>query len=121
MKVGCDSCLLCHGCHRLSIAKADIIKVSDQSPIVVLRQRDIGRILLEHRQFWRLARGTSLTAFIAFLLERTKLRCVRLKLPHRPETLYTWGDVSPFLLATAAKPGAYLCHYTAMRLHELTD
>jgi len=106
---------------RLSIAKADIIKVFDKLPVRVLRQAEIGRLLEENRAFWRLAQSTSLGLFIKYLLESTKLQKVHLPLPHRAETLFIWGAVSPYVVASAAKPGAYLCHYTAMHLHELTD
>ncbi len=55
------------------------------------------------------------------LLADTQLQEVRLDLPHRAETLYVWGEVSPLALAVSAKPEAYLTHYTAMSLHELTE
>jgi len=105
---------------RLSIAKSDIVKGLDQMP-PVLRQRDLGKLLEENRAFWRLSLSTSVTKFIKFLLDSTKLQKVHLSLPHRPETLYVWGKVSSLVVASSAKPGAYLCHYTAMHLHELTD
>jgi hypothetical protein len=106
---------------RLSIAKSDILKAFDRLPSTVLRQKDIAQVLEDNRAFWRLAQRTTLGPFIEFLLESTKMRKVRLDLPHRPETLFVWGDASPYAIATAAKPGAYLCHYTAMHLHQLTE
>jgi len=81
----------------------------------------LGKLLEQNRAFWRLTLSTSLAEFIEFLLDSTKLRKVHLSLPHRPETLYVWGEVSSLVVASSAKPGAYLCHYTAMHLHELTD
>jgi hypothetical protein len=105
---------------RLSIAKPDIVKAFDELPSRVLRQKDIGVVLEKQRAFWRLAQSTSLRAFITYLIESSKLRRVHFALPHRSETLFTWGDVSPYALVCAVKPGAYLCHYTAMRVHELT-
>lgn len=105
---------------RLSIAKSDIVKALDQMP-PVLRQRDLGKLLEENRAFWRLSLSISLTRFIEFLLDSSKLRKVHLSLPHRPETLYVRGKVSSLVVASSAKPGAYLCHYTAMHLHGLTD
>ncbi len=106
---------------RLSIAKPDIVKRFDELDSPVLRQTDIGRILEENRKFWRLAESTRLTGFIKYLEESAKLRKVRIALPHRAETLYHWGEVSLYLLAASAKPGAYVSHYTAMHLHQLTD
>lgn len=106
---------------RLSIAKPDIVKALDALPGRVLRQSEIGKLLETNRAFWRLATSTTLGLFIKYLLESTKLKKLSLPLPHRAETLYIWGEVSPFVVASNAKPGAYLCHYTAMHLHELTD
>lgn len=106
---------------RLSIAKSDIVKLFDQLPHPVLRQSDIGRILEENRSFWRLAQSTRLSDFIKYLQETAKLHKVHLALPHRAETLYHWGEVTPYLIAASAKPNAYLSHFTAMHLHELTD
>jgi hypothetical protein len=106
---------------RLSIAKPDILAAFEKLSVRVLRQADIGRILEENRDFWRLAKSTSLNLFIKYLLEATKMKRLSLPLPHRAETLYLWGEVSPFVVASFAKPGAYLCHYTAMHLHGLTD
>ncbi|HLO40881.1 MAG TPA: hypothetical protein VK176_07650 [Phycisphaerales bacterium] len=106
---------------RLSIAKPDILRAFDQLPRRILRQRDIARMLTANRGFWRLALKTNLTKFTEFLLDTGKLKEVRLKFPYRPETLFVWGQASLFAIASAAKPNAYLCHYTAMHLHELTD
>jgi predicted transcriptional regulator of viral defense system len=118
----CHEVYILHGmATRLSIAKPDIVKALDELPMRVLRQKDIGELLERNRAFWRLAQSTSLRGFIAYLLDSTKLQRVHLPLPHREETLFVWGEVSPFVLASSAKPNAYLCHYTAMHLHELTD
>lgn len=105
---------------RLSIAKPDILKALDQLPSRVMRRKDIGHLLSTNRAFWRLAQATTLGPFIKYLLASTPMREIRLALPHRPETLYVWRDASPFAIAAAAKPNAYLCHYTAMQLHDLT-
>jgi hypothetical protein len=106
---------------RLSIAKPDILRAFDALPTRILRQRDIGRVLQTNRAFWRLAQKTTLGPFTKFLLENTQMRRVKLKFPYRPETLFVWGEATPFALACASKPGAYLSHYTAMHIHALTD
>lgn len=106
---------------RLLIAKKDIVKALEALPSRVLRERQIAECLDEHRDFWRLAKSTTVDKFIGFLLEKTKLKKVQLSLPHRAETLYLWGSASEFAIASAAKPGGYICHYSAMHIHELTD
>lgn len=106
---------------RFTIARPDIVAHFEGLGRHVLRLSDLAAILTENRAFWRLTKGTSTQAFVRYLIESTKLRRIHLKLPHRPETLYTWGEVSSFVIASNAKPGAYVCHYTAMHLHELTE
>ncbi|MBX3387759.1 MAG: hypothetical protein KF768_14420 [Phycisphaeraceae bacterium] len=106
---------------RLSIAKPDIVKAFDALPYPVMRAKDISKVLEENRTFWRLAKATTLAAFTKFLVEKTRMRRIRIDLPHRPETLFAWGDVSPFVIAASIKPNAYICHFSAMRLHDLTD
>lgn len=87
----------------------------------VYRQKDIAALLAEHHSAWGVRQETTTPKFIATLMEHSKLRCYRFDFPYRPETLFTWGEVSRYVLAASAKPGAYLCHQTAMRLHELTS
>jgi AbiEi antitoxin C-terminal domain len=106
---------------RISIAKPDILKLFEGLPDPVLRQKDLAKILDANRSSWRLAWSTSTPEFIKFLFEHAKLKKFKIDLPHRPETLYTWGTVSPYALAAHVKPKAYLCHYTAMHLLGLTD
>ena len=105
---------------RLSIARNDIFKALDALPSRVLRQADIGALLERDREFWRLTKSTTVRAFITYLIETGKLQRVHLPLPHRAETLFVWREASPFAIACAAKRGGYLCHYSAMRHHELT-
>jgi predicted transcriptional regulator of viral defense system len=105
---------------RLSIARTDIFKALDALPSRVLRQGDIGALLEREREFWRLTKSTTVRGFTAYLLETGKLHRVHLSLPHRAETLFVWREASPLAIACAAKRGAYLCHYSAMRHHELT-
>jgi len=41
--------------------------------------------------------------------------------PYRPEARYVWGDVSLLQVAVTLRPQCYLSHYTAMRIHGLTE
>lgn len=106
---------------RLQIAKPDIVKHFDQLPQRVFRRFDIGKTLAANRAFWRLAERETVSSFVDFLVKGTKLTRVRLKFPSRPETCYAWGDVPLFQILLAMKPKAYLSHYSALYLHDLTD
>ncbi|MFI4853790.1 MAG: type IV toxin-antitoxin system AbiEi family antitoxin [Phycisphaerales bacterium JB065] len=106
---------------RLTIAKSDIVALFDEQANPVFKQSQLGQILEHHRSEWRLPQSLRLTGFIEYLIKNSKLKKVRVDLPHRPETLYVWGQASAFCMASSLKTGGYLSHYTAMQIHELTD
>lgn len=109
---------------RLQIARPDIIKALEESGTHVFRHSDIATLLTTHRNFWRLAQSTTTQKFVEFLLERGKLRIVRLEAMDRvghDVTRYVRGVASPCELALSIRPGAYLCHATAVFLHGLTE
>jgi hypothetical protein len=107
------------------LAKKDIVRwFADHSP-GVFSHKEIGHILAEHRDEWRLSDYITTRDAIDFLVKNTELREVALApINHknvRPEKRYVWGNVSPFRLALSLKPQAYLTHATAMFLHGLSD
>lgn len=106
---------------RLTLSKPGIVALFDQQTNPVFKQSQIGQILDQHREAWRLPQSLSLTKFIEYLTKNSKLKKVRVDLPHRPETLYVWGQASAFCMASSLKTGGYLSHYTAMQVHELTN
>ena len=106
---------------RLEIARGDIVTLFDSVAVTVLKRSEISRILQENRQFWRLAQSTTCSKFIEFLVQRGRMRVVRLDFPSRPETRYVWGDASLHEVLLSLRPDSFFCHYTAMQLHELTD
>jgi hypothetical protein len=106
---------------RLQIAKADIVRHFEALPHKVLKLADLKAILNEQRAFWRLAQNTTTADFIAYLIEHAKLKRLDFPFPYRPETRYTWGDVPLLEVLLSLKPGAYFSHYTAVRLHGLTE
>lgn len=106
---------------RLQIAKADILKHFESLSSKVFRTREIAAVLAEQRGFWRLAQNTRTEAFIQFLTESGKLQKVSFGFPGRPVECYTWGDVPLMQAALHVSPGAYFSHYTAMRVHGLTE
>ncbi|KVL51883.1 hypothetical protein WK39_22510 [Burkholderia cepacia] len=106
---------------RIQIAKADIIKHFDELPTHVLKLKEIRAILADQRAFWRLAQSTTADNFIAFLQLHAKLRKVEFPFPQRAEQCYVWGDVPLLTILLSLRKNLYLSHYTAMRLHGLTE
>lgn len=106
---------------RLTSAKKEIVAFFNSLTNPVLKHAEIGRILEANREEWKLTAGLTLNEFIDYLIKNSELRKVHVKLPHRPETLYPWGVVTTFCLASNLKKNGYLSHYTAMQMHELTD
>lgn len=106
---------------RLTAAKPAIEAFLDSQPNPAFKHTRLAQLLKEHREQWRLPESVTNQALLKYLVENSNLRRVTIDLPHRPETLYTWGKVSPLCIASSLKPAGYLSHYTAMQLHELTD
>ena len=109
---------------RLQIARPDIVKALVNSGKRVFRESDMSSFLTSHREFWRLAKSTTTERFVEFLLGRSELRVVRLNAVKRPGhdvMRYVRGTVSPFEIALSIRPGAYLCHATAVFLQGMTE
>lgn len=106
---------------RITTAKSEITAVLNDQQTPVFKRSDLGRIFEENRSEWRLPVAMTLNGFLAHLVKNWRMRRIAFKLPHRSETLYVWGEVSPFCIASAVKPNGFLSHYTAMYLHGLTE
>ena len=105
---------------RLQIAKADIVSYFDQHEMKVLRFKEIARILSQERAGWRLALSTTTDDFIKFL-KNLELEQYEFNFPHRNETLYVWKSVPELQMLLHVKRKSYYSHYTAMRMHGLTE
>lgn len=106
---------------RLQIAKADIAAAFDRLSSHVLKYKEFGPILSAGRNEWRLAVNTSVGDFIAFLLKSSDLKRYQFNFPHRPETLYVWKSVPTMEMLLHVKSRSFYSHYTAMRMHGLTE
>ncbi|HTZ95842.1 MAG TPA: hypothetical protein VMB18_05565 [Terriglobales bacterium] len=107
---------------RIEIAKADIVKLFDENPKRVYTKADLAKVLFENRRFWRLAKSTTVADFIAFLIERSRLRAVSLASARYPGFVrYAWGEVSSYQVGLSVRPRSYLSHETAVFLLGLTD
>lgn len=105
---------------RIQIAKSDIVKVFQAGP-QVLTPLQFNAIFSTGRDDWRLARRMTLQSFRAFMVKQTPLKSVRFDFPQRAVVGYTWGDVPLLERLVALAEHSYLSHYTAVRLHGLTE
>ncbi|MBC7435819.1 MAG: hypothetical protein H7332_07095 [Bdellovibrionales bacterium] len=105
---------------RIQIAKPDIVKEFSQG-VSVLRLRDVAGVFNQKRDFWRLTKSMSLNAFVRFMTEKTDLRLVSYRFPQRHVSGYTWGDVPVLEALLGLVEDSYLSHYTALRIHGLTE
>jgi hypothetical protein len=106
---------------RIQIARPDIIRHFDQLPTKILTRADIAAVLAQQRGFWRLTQKTYLSTFIKFLIQHAKLRRLDFPFPHRHDHRYVWGDVPLLEVLLALRRSAYFTHYTAVRMHGLTE
>ena len=106
---------------RLQIAKPDIVTFFSEKAPHVMKPRQLGAILSEQRRGWRLAQNTTIDRFIAFLTKSADLKRHAFEFPTRPETLFVWGKVPLFEVLQHLKAKSYFSHYTAMRMHGLTE
>ena len=105
---------------RIQIAKPDIVKEFDEGPRV-LRAQDVAEIFSRQRDFWRLTKSTSLASFLRFMTEKTSLKPVTFAFPTREVSGFTWGDVPLLEVLLGLVAGSYYSHYTAVRIHGLTE
>lgn len=88
--------------------------------IPIRRESELRALWNRLREGRVILKAVSFKAFKTFVLRETRLKRVHVPLPHRPETRYVWGEVSPLALALSLKPASYLTHFSAMAFHELT-
>ncbi|WP_257015145.1 MULTISPECIES: type IV toxin-antitoxin system AbiEi family antitoxin domain-containing protein [unclassified Variovorax] len=106
---------------RIQIAKPDIVAYLNEKGPRVLKHREIGAILSAERRGWRLTQKTTIDEFIGFLAKSADLKEFEFDLPNRPEKLYVWGSVPTLEMLLHLKANSYFSHYTALRMHGLTE
>lgn len=106
---------------RFSIAKKDIVALFEASPQRVYRERELAQVVASHRGAWRLALSTGLEEFVELMTGATPLQTIAVELEGQDKRLFTWGAATAFEVAAQVLPRAYLSHYTALYLHDLTE
>jgi hypothetical protein len=111
------------GKSRIQIARPDIIRFFDELPQKVHKQSDLAKHLTAERNNWRLTQSQTLSDFINYLLKSGRLRKVEFPFPkpYKKETRYPWGEVPMYEVMLSLKPHSYFSHYTAVRLHNLSE
>lgn len=105
---------------RLQIAKSDIVKAFSQGP-EILRASDFASFFDQNRTFWRLAQRTTLREFSNFMVEKSDLRRITIQFPQQVVSGYTWGNVPLWETLLGLVKDSYYSHYTAVRIHGLTE
>jgi hypothetical protein len=105
---------------RIQIAKPDIVKLFESAPHV-LKHADVSRMFDDNREFWRLAKGMTITSFLRFMLEKTELKEIRFDFPQRSISGYVWGEAPLMEQLLGLVEGSFYSHYTALRIHGLTE
>ena len=106
---------------RIQIAKPDIVAYLDAHNNHILKLTEIAAILSKQRAFWRLAQRTNTQQFIKFMSDNGSLKRLDFPFPYRAEIRYIWGDVPLLEVLLTLKKDAYFSHYTAVRMHGLTE
>lgn len=108
---------------KLDSALPTITAYLDNQPQRVFQPRELARIVGAHADEWQLPASLSTRRCLDRLTrDGSLLKRVTLGSEHyQPITRYVWREVSPYALALSLKPGAYLCHGSAVFLHGLND
>lgn len=87
----------------------------------VYLERDIKEILDENRYRWLLPNILTLDNFTNFLIERNIIKSLEIEIKNKKVKRYISGNVSNFSIALSLEKNSYLCHYSAIYLHNLTE
>lgn len=106
---------------RLQIAEKDIIGFFDGDNQKVYTYKSIGNVIRAHREFWRLAQGTTINAFIGYFENKGLITTVDIQGKYSDTRRYIWRDAPDYLIASSLKEEGYLSHYSAVFLNGLTE
>jgi hypothetical protein len=108
------------------VAKASKIAVADvkaffaASPEKIFWPSELRDVCIGQRHAWKIPRGMNFSSILDFLIRNTQLKELKLKCAdYPPLTRYTWGDISPVLLALSTNRQTYLSHGSALWIHGL--
>lgn len=93
----------------------------NKSKTRVLKKTDIRNTFNKAIESNAIPGNTGFEETLLLLLERSELKRIELDFPSRKETRYVWTNVSPYEIALSIDPKCYLCHYSAVAIHQLTE
>ena len=83
---------------------------------------DINKIFHDNRKDWRLLKVTKIGDLIEFIVENKLVKEIKIKMPNNSiRKRYIQGNVSIYKIALSIDSNAFLSHYTALYLYNLTD
>lgn len=106
---------------QLQKAKPDIISFFNASDTHVFSYSLLNRVLNINRYHWKLSASIYLKKFVEFLLNEIKFEEIILEFPHVKIKRYLWNKPSIFEITLSLYPKAYLSHYSAVFLHNLSE
>jgi hypothetical protein len=100
--------------------RESLLKHFAKIPADVLASSDVTALLEQNQTAWN-AYDVSGRKALAFLVDNSILSPAEFtSTRYRPFTRYVRGNPSPYLLATSLRRASFLCHLTALELHELS-
>jgi len=108
---------------RFEVIKRNILIITDymkKQPKILFSTADLRRILNEKREEWAIPKKTTFDEFIECALLNKILTRVDIKLHSNSQQKFALAKSSLYEIASSVNKGSYLCHGTAMYLHELT-
>jgi predicted transcriptional regulator of viral defense system len=107
---------------KIRLAKSSIIEFFNQYPSRVFTLEELSTIMFSQSEEWNLAVKQSVSGFIDFLIENTKLKMITLESDFFPRlNRFIWGEPSIYAIAQSIKKNSYISHGSAVFLHGLTD
>lgn len=101
----------------VALIEADL----DALPSGVLREEDFEDLLANRRTDWGLGRFESTATVLSALMGPNRLQHEEVTFARLSLHFLVWRHASPYELPWALSGHAYLSHYTALMVHDLTD
>lgn len=108
----------------MDLYKNDILSELNKQNVSILRLSEIENVLSMNRRQWKLPNSTNMIQFLEYLIIRKKiLKLIEFGPESRREKryLYVKKDLDTLTLALSLYSNSFLCHYSAVMFHDLTD
>jgi hypothetical protein len=105
----------------LEMAEPDIIRLLDDHEDVAFKRSKLRKLIAANHEEWRLDDSITPDNVIAFLERQGKLKRYDFPFPYRKEVRFARSGVSLLEVLLSIKTDPYFTHYTAVRMHGLTE